>query len=166
MSLDYKLKKLKKSCRDHVPRGTELKSALNCIMQLVGQFESVISKLSYAEEDDAAEYFDVEKLCIEKRNLQKELMFWLQELIRYLVYLNKEVLRCKRNLEHIRAGAEKINLEQVKERYFRAERAQETQYRFAVQDRDAVYIVLKKVEAVLEVPETEQFPGTPHVMSM
>ena len=160
MSLDYKLDKLKlKSHLGHVLRGAELKSALDCVLQLVGQLESVISRLSYVKEDNIAESSYAEKLRLEKRRLQIELAFWLQELIRYLVYLNKEVLRCKRNLKRIRADAEKIKLEQVRERYSRAEREQETQYRLAVQDRNAVHNVLEKVKAVLEVSETGQFPG-------
>ena len=162
MSLDYKLDKLKlKRHLGHVPRGAELRSALDCVLQLVGQLESVISRLSYVEEDDIVECSYAEKLRLEKRRLQMELAFWLQELIRYLVYLNKEVLRCKCNLERIRADAEKIKLEQVRDRYSRAERKQEAQYRLAVQDRDAVYIVLKKIKVVLEVSETGQFSGSP-----
>ena len=77
----------------------------------------------------------------------------------YLPELEKRVSRCEKNLQCIETDSATLTTEQTKECYSEALEAQRKQYREAVQDRDAVFIVLAKAEAVLAVSRTRKYPG-------
>ena len=103
---------------DHVPRGAELRSLLNYILQLIAELESAMTSLPHVAKDGSSD-------CPFAGELY----------------------------------AKRLNLEETRRCYSEAESEQEREYRRAVEDRDAVYIVLKKAEAVLEVSNTRKLPG-------
>ncbi len=140
-------------CYDHVPRGAELRYLLSYILQLIAELESAMTSLPHVAKDGSSECHFARELYVKKEKLEQEVAFWIQELHRFLAYLRKEVERCLRNLERIRSDARRLNLEETRQCYSEAATEQEREYQRAVEDRDAVYIVLKKAEAVLEVQD-------------
>ncbi len=152
MNYDYGLSKQKsKDYPNQVPQLDKLGSVLGHVLQLISQLESIISRLSYVQEDSNRTQPEADALYAQKGELEDELLLCLQELDRYLSYLSKEILRSKRNLERIRADVRKINLKETQECYFRAEQKQEKQYRSLIRDRKAVCEVIEKANATLKI---------------
>jgi len=160
MNSDYGLSKQKlKDRSNQVPQLDKLDSFLGHVLQLISQLESIISRLSYVQEDDNLAQPEANALYVQKGQLEDELLLCLQELDRYLIYLSKEILRCKSNLERIRADVKKINLKETQECYFRAEQKQEKQYRRRIRDRKAVCDVTEKANATLKISYTKMPSG-------
>ncbi|MFC1676609.1 hypothetical protein ACFL3G_06055 [Planctomycetota bacterium] len=160
MNSDYGLSKQKsKDHSNQVPQLDKLDSLLGHVLQLISQLESIISRLSYVQEDSNCTQPEADALYAQKGELEDEILLCLQELDRYLSYLSKEILRSKRNLERIRADVRKINLKETQECYFRAEQKQEKQYRSLIRDRKAVCEVIEKANATLKISYTKMPTG-------
>ena len=133
---------------EHVPRGDELKAELSRILSLASELES-LNHLSYPKDDLARQ---------RRAELQSKLSSELNKLQRYKVKLDREVLRCKKNLDRIRTDSEKLNLDETRKCYSEAESLQMKQYREAVSDRKAVLLAITKVQAVLSSSEGVGLP--------
>jgi hypothetical protein len=133
---------------EYLPRGAELRDVLSSISTMANELES----LSYLSDpkNDYARYRRIE--------LQSRLSTELDKLRRYRVKLDKEVLRCQRNLDRIRADAARLNLPKPRECYSEAEYEQEKQLDEAVHDRDAVVWAIAKVQAALSSSRIRGFP--------
>jgi len=133
---------------EYVPRGAELREVLSCILAMANELES----LSYLSDpkNDYARYRRIE--------LQSRLSTELDKLKRYRVKLDKEVLRCQRNLDRIRADSARLNLPEPRQCYSEAEYEQQKQLNEAVRDRDAVLWAMTRVQAALSSSRIRAFP--------
>jgi hypothetical protein len=77
----------------------------------------------------------------------------------YQMALDKEIQRCRGNLERIQTDSGRLNLRETSLHYSEAARAQQGQLQSAIDDKDAVCVVLTKAQAVLKVSRTRKFPG-------
>ncbi len=125
---------------EYVPRGSELRVELSRILSLVSELES-LNYLSDPKNDDYARQ--------RRAELQSKLSSELNKLQRYKVKLDREVVRCEKNLDRIRTDSEKLNLDETREYYYQAESLQLKQYRKAVSDCDAVSWAISRVQAAL-----------------
>lgn len=142
-----------------VPRGAELRRVLAAICNDVNQLEQAINSLPAVDKNGGSECPFAAELYARKEALEEKVSHWVEELNRFLGFLENEIKRCKKNLETIGADASRLHLTETKQEYANAEFEQLSQYRSAVQDRDAVYITLMKARAVLKVSRTRKFPG-------
>lgn len=133
---------------EYVPRGTELRQELSGILADANDLE----RLSFLS-DPKDTYSRNRRL-----ELQSKLSIAMDKLQRYKVKLDKEVLRCERNLARIRADSEKLNLEETRECYCQAESLQQKQYYEAVSDRDAVGWAITRVRTALSTWQIRSFP--------
>lgn len=124
---------------ERVLRGSELRAELSRILSLASELES-LNYLSDPKNDLARH---------RRAELQSKLSSELNKLQRYKVKLDREVLRCEKNLNRIRTDSEKLNLDETRECYCEAESLQQKQYREAVSDRDAVSWAISRVQAAL-----------------
>jgi len=141
-----------------VPRGAELRDLLERVVQLIDELEKAMTRLPNVSEDGDSDCHFARELYAKKQRLEQAVMLWVQELHRFLGYLRKEAARCLKNLEIIRADAKRLNLDETRRCYSEAESEQEREYRLAAEDRDAVYVVLKRAVAVLEVSTNRNCP--------
>ena len=144
---------------ERVPRGGELRSELSSISNLIEQLESAMNSLPHVEKNGGSECPFAEDWYAKKEELEKKIAFEVGRISQYLVFLEKEVQRCKGNLAKISSDATRLHHEETKDRYSDAQLKQERECRLAIQDRDAVFVVLQKAEAVLKVSRTRKFPG-------
>jgi len=124
---------------EHLPRGSELRAELSQILSLANELESV-SFLSEPNNTYARN---------RRFDLQARLSTELEKLQRYKVKLDREVLRCKKNLDRINTDSEKLSLDETRECYSEAESLQLEQYREAVSDCDAVSWAISRIQAAL-----------------
>lgn len=124
---------------ERVPRGSELRVELSRILSLASELES-LNYLSDPKNDLARQ---------RRAELQSKLSSELNKLQRYKVKLDREVVRCEKNLDRIRTDSEKLNLDETREYYYQAESLQLKQYREAVSDCDAVSWAISRVQAAL-----------------
>jgi hypothetical protein len=89
--------------------------------------------------------------------LRSRLSSELNKLQRYKVELDREVLRCERNLDRIHIDSQRIHLGQTREYYDQAESLQYKQYREAVSDRDVVSWAITKVQGALRSSQFGRF---------
>jgi hypothetical protein len=137
---------------EHVPKGTELREELSRIWAVASELESI------------GFFFDPNDTYSRNRKLelQTRLSAELEKLHRYKVKLDKEEIRCRKNLDRIRSDSEKLNLEETRECYSEAEHQQQKQYHEALCDRDVVSRTLMKVQAALGSSQIGSFPiGNP-----
>jgi hypothetical protein len=133
---------------EHVPRGDELKAELSRILSLASELESC-NYLPDPKDDLARQ---------RRAELKSKLSLELNKLQRYRVKLDREVLRCEKNLDRIHSDSEKLNLDETRQCYCEAESLQMKQYREAVLDRKAVLLAITKVQAVLSSSEGVGLP--------
>ena len=144
---------------DSVPRGPQLRGALSAISRRVAHLKTAMTSLPYVTEDGSSECPEAENLYAEKEYLEAQVRSDVQMLNLYMVALGKEIQRCQKNLQRLQADQARLNRQEPSEYYSEAIEAQQRQLRGAVQDRDAVYIVLAEAKAVLKVSQTRKFPG-------
>ena len=133
---------------EHLPRGSELTSALLRILSLVHQLESE-SFLSYPNDTYARS---------RQFEMQARLNHELEKLQRYKPKLDKEVLRCEKNRDRINTDSERLNLDETRECYLEAEDEQQKQLDEAVGDREAVSWAISKVRSALSMSRAGSFP--------
>ena len=148
------------SVSSYVPRGERLKSELMSISALTDRLESAVRSLPYVNICRQSDLSYARRLYEEKERLEQELASKVEVLKQYYKALNKEVDRCMKNLQTIQEDATKLNLQETAEYYSQAEEAQQKQYDSAVEDRNAVSVVLKKAQAVLSMSKTKKFPAS------
>ena len=124
---------------EYVPRGAELRTELLRILSLASELES-LNYLSDPKNDLARQ---------RRAELQSKLSSELNKLQRHKVRLDREVLRCDKNLNRIRTDSEKLNLNETRECYSEAESLQLKQYSEAVSDRDVVSWAISRVQGAL-----------------
>ncbi len=133
---------------EHFPRGSELRSELSRILSLANELESV-SFLS----DPNNTYANNRRF-----DLQAKLSTELEKLQRYKPKLDREVSRCKKNLDRINTDSERLNLNETRECYLEAEDEQQKQLDEAVRDRDTVFWAISKVRSALSMSRAGSLP--------
>jgi hypothetical protein len=133
---------------EHLPRGSELRAELSRILSLANELENV-SFLS-----------DPNNTYTRNRRfeLQARLNPELSKLQRYKLKLDREVLRCEKNLDRINTDSEKLNLDETRKCYLEAEDEQQKQLDEAVFDRDAVSWAISKVRSALSMSRASSLP--------
>jgi hypothetical protein len=139
---------------EYVPRGDRLWRELSGIQSTARALEAASwlpsSKDVYARS--------------RRRQLRDKLTSDMDKLRRFRMALDREVLRCQKNLETIRSDAGRLNLPEAMEHYSEAERQQRMQHYKAVSDRDAIVQTLTTAQAALRasqnmgVPTWDPFP--------
>lgn len=133
---------------EYLPKGTELREELSRIWATASELEGVSF---FCDPKDT--YSRNRRL-----ELQSRLSPMLEKLQRYKVKLDKEEIRCKKNLDYIQSDSEKLNLDEARECYSEAECQQQKQYYEAISDRDVVLQTLMKVQSALRSSPINSFP--------
>ena len=134
---------------EYVPRGNELREELSRIWATASELESI------------GFFFDAKDTYSRNRRieLQARLTPELEKLQRYKAQLDKEEIRCRKNLDRIRSDSETLNLDAARECYFEAECQQQKQYNEVVSDRDIVLQTLMKVQSASSSAQIRSFPA-------
>jgi len=141
-----------------VPRGLQLQNELQSISSHIKKLESALA-LPEVNEDGSSECHFAESLYAKKEELEEHVTHDLEKLKRYAKVLDNEIKRCRRNLAQIQADGGNLNLKETSEHYSYATDAQQQQLQSAIEDKDAVSVVLSKAQAVLNVSRTRKYPG-------
>jgi hypothetical protein len=149
-----------------------LRSSVAQVAALVKELDAAMSQLPHVDSQGYSSCPPdvVQELYDKKNKLEQQVADCIPTLTEILFVLEKEVQRCEQNLDRIRNDAGRIHSDETREKYSQAEQAQELELRRARDERDAVYMVLKKAELVLSVSRGRQMPpvrktggeGTPH----
>lgn len=143
-------------------RGPALRSYLSGFTSLIEQLETAMTSLPHVDSSgySACPPDLAKELYATKEELEARVSAPMPILYRMLAGLEKEVDRCKENLDKIRSDAGRLNLQKTRDKYSQAEQAQELRLRKATDDRDAVYLAIKKAEATLKVSKGRHPPKT------
>ena len=145
---------------EQVSRGSEIKSLVAYAAGLVQQLESAMSQLPHVDSHGYSPCPGdiLQQLYGRKEELEQQVASCIPTLNEILSVLEKEVARCEANLDRIRADAGRVHLTETQDKYSQAEQAQELELRQARDERDAVYMVLKKAELALQISRGRQIP--------
>ena len=133
----------------YVPRADELRAILSAITADANELER-LNRFS-----DPNDFFARSR----KTELQARLSEKFQQLQEYLSLLEKEVLRCKKNLSILQTDSQRLNLVEPQGYYSEAEQQQLKQLHQAISDRDAVSWTITKVRSALSSTSIGDFPG-------
>lgn len=140
------------------PRGPELQREIRYFMQKVTELEAAMA-LPHVDKRGGSECPFAEDLYAEKERLEREVLTGVTRLSGYLLTLEKWIENCRENIERIEGDGQKLHGAEAQGCYSDAVNHLQTEYRRAVQDKDAVSIAVKKAKAVLQVSSTRKFPG-------
>jgi hypothetical protein len=143
---------------NEVPRGRQLQDELKSISSHIKELESALA-LPEVNEDGSSECPFAQSLYAKKEELEEQVTHDLEKLKRYAKVLDNEIQRCQRNLAKIQADGGKLNLLETSEHYSHAANAQQQHLKSAIEDKDAISVVLSKAQAVLNVSRTRKYPG-------
>lgn len=141
-----------------VPRGRQLRDELKGISSHIKELENALA-LPEVNEDGSSECPFAEDLYAKKEALEKQVTQDLRTLKRYGQVLDYEIQRCQHNQAKIQADGTKLNLQEASGHYSQAADAQQHQLQSAIEDKDAVSVVMSKAQAVLNVSRTRKYPG-------
>ncbi len=138
-------------------RGQPLRNELAGVS---GRIEELTKAMALPEvaEDGSSECPWAQSLYAKKEELEKQVGREVERLTRYVPVLEQEIQRQKRNLQQIQTDSGKLSLPETTQRYSEAARAQRSQLQSAIDDKDAIAIVLAKAQAVLDVSRTRTLP--------
>jgi len=142
-----------------VPGGEQLKNELASDSALADRVESANNNLPYVDDSQESECPFTEQLYAQKEKLEQELKSKVEVLKRYHKVLSSKVDRCREILQEIQVDSAKLKLQETSKHYSQALEAQQSQYDSAVDNRDAVSVVLKKAQAILNVSRSRKYPG-------
>jgi hypothetical protein len=142
-----------------VPRGAELRRALAGVSEHVNGLESVMNSTPHVDEQGNSDCPFAEDLYSRKNELEKQVIEDVNRLMGYMRAIDHDIARCRNNLSRIQADSAKLNRDEARDCYSRAQEAAERELREAVQDKDAISIVLARAQAVLKVSQTRKYPG-------
>ena len=157
-------KRRQRSDRDvaarQISRGSELSSLVVRCTGLVDNLERAVSQLPHV---DSYGYSScppkvVFELYARKEKCEREVASYISTLTEILALLEKEVERYRKNLDRIRTDAGRLHRDEAKEKYSQAEQAQELELRRARDEKDAVYMVLRRAEVALKISRDHQIP--------
>ena len=142
-----------------VPTGEQLRNELANDSVLIDKLKSSFSSLPYVNDNQESECPYAETSYAQKEELEERLISRVKELKRYATALDREVHRCTENHQLIQTGSGKIHRQDTLEHFSLAQETQREQCDRAIEDRDAVFVVLAKAQAVLNVSRTRKYPG-------
>jgi len=142
-----------------VPRGAELRRVLAGITEHIEQLDRAMSSLPHVNKEGGSECGFAEDLFAQKEELEKQVIEDVNRLMGYMRAIDHDIARCRNNLSRIQADSAKLNRDEARDCYSRAQEAAERELREAVQDKDAISIVLARATAVLKVSQARKFPG-------
>ena len=143
-------------------RGPALRSYLSGFTSLIKQLESAMTSLPHVDSSgySACPLDLANELYAKKEKLEAQVSARMPSLYRVHAALQKEVDRCKKNLDKIQGDAGRLNLQKTRDKYSQAEQAQELELRQATDDRDAIFLAIKKAEAILKISKGRHLPKT------
>jgi len=147
---------------DHKPEAlqkSDLMTVVPAISKRVDELEQAVRILPTVEEDGSSECPFARELYAKKEELEQQVTSDIDVLNDFLVKLDKEIERCGKNLAQIQADSAKLNLQEPQDCYVQAELEQQKEYKDAVKDREDVYAVLVKAEAILKITQRKKYPG-------
>lgn len=142
-----------------VTRGAELRHVLAQVSEDINGLESAMNSLPHVDNQARSECPFAEELYAQKEELERQVTEDVGRLLGYMRAIDHDIARCRNNLARIRADSAKLNRDEVRDCFSAAEEAAQRKCREALQDKDAISIVLARAEAVLKVSRTRKFPG-------
>lgn len=143
----------------NIPRGEALRTYLAHVTASVEKLERSLQSLPRVDDQGGSDCPFAEDLYAQKEALEAEVSSAAPTLRAYLAGLEQELSRCAQNLGKVRGAAGRIATAGVVEALdSAAKEAEDAVYR-ATTDRDAVELVLPRVEAALKVARTQTYPG-------
>jgi len=121
------------------PRGSELRQELAAFVQLVAQLEGAMNQLPHVDKTGHSDCHFAEDLFAEKERLEREVLAGVTRMSGYLLTLEKWIDRCKKNIEKVEGDAQRLHHAETQGSYSDAVSHLQTEYRRAVQDKDAIY---------------------------
>ena len=133
-------------------------SAIYHMKSLVQDLSNAISVLPKVDEEGNSECPFAETLYAQKDEAAEKVAVELPKLYRCVGVAEREIARCEANLQKINADSGSLNVPEAKEKYNEAIRAQEAQYKKAVERRKALMDTISMAEKGLSVALSKAFP--------
>ena len=139
-------------------QGIEVQMKCARVSRLADYLEKILPRLHHMDEKSVIAP-EMEDDYAMKEETEKELARGIEELNEDLPILEKEVQRCRENLQRIEGDSAKLNRREPMRSYLEAQAETKQQLFAAVGARDATVAVLARAQAVLHISQKKKFPG-------
>lgn len=99
-----------------------------------------------------------EELYVYKEEAYEKVFKESKKLQPYLKLIEKEIVRCRKNIEQLHVDANSLNLEEPKTNYDVAEQSQKNQCDKAIYQRKRLLDLIKKIDELLELANQKEWP--------
>jgi septal ring factor EnvC (AmiA/AmiB activator) len=137
----------------------DVDSFISYMNRLLEQLLSKAQVCPKVDQEGNSECPFAEDLYAEKEEFSEKVEKESKKIQRFLQVVDQEIDRCSNNLERISADSRSLNSDEAKEKYAIAQRAQEAEYKKAIQQRRALTELISKTEKVLALARAKTFPG-------
>jgi hypothetical protein len=137
----------------------DIDSYIHYMHGLLDELETKFKILPKVDQEGNSECPFAEDLYAEKEEFLEKVEKESRKIQGYLRLVEQEIARCRGNLGKIRSDARSLHLDEAKEKYDAAKRAQETQYKKAIQQRTALMDLTSRTAKVLALARSKTFPG-------
>lgn len=134
-------------------------SSMGFMEELLKNLSSKVQELPDLDGKDPSECEFAEDRYAEKEEMVEKVSERLNELHRHKEILDREIERCKNNLDIIETDASSLSLDEAKENYLFAKLSQEFDYKKAVCLRQEISDLISYSKKTLEVAALKKFPG-------
>lgn len=138
---------------------SDVDSFFNYMNGLREELESKVKRLPEVDQEGNSECEFAEALYAEKEAFAEKVEEESQKLKPYLEIVQGEIERCLINLAQINTDGNSLFLDQAKENYDRAKRAQELQYEKVIRQRESLIGLIAWVAKTLAEARSKKFPG-------
>jgi len=137
----------------------DVDSFISHVKRLLEELWSKVKVCPKVDQEGNSECPFAEDLYAEKEEFTEKVEKESKKLQPYLRVVEQEIERCSNNLDQLSADSSSLNLDEAKERYAVAKRAQESQYNKALQQRKGLTDLISKTEKIVALARAKTFPG-------
>lgn len=123
---------------------------------MIKDVESKTSDIPPVDEEGNSECPIIDQLFDQKQKAEEKLTQLVRQLASGVHILDREVSRCRNNIELIRSQGEMLNCREPQPAYSQAEQVQKRQYREAVQKQKELTLLIKRAELALEMARNKK----------
>ena len=144
-------------------RGSDLHQGFDSLIaeaeRRISALESSTRVLPKVDDEGSSDCPFAGNLYTQKEEAEEKVIEIIGRLERYQDLVEKELARCRRNLKRIELDAKTVRLKTVKDKYYQAANAQESEYLKAVQQKKTLKELISRCNEVLANSRKKRWPG-------
>ena len=136
----------------------DIDSFIRYMEGLLEELRGKINQLPKVDEEGRSDCHFAEELYAYKEEAAAMVAGQLEKLQTYLELIEKEIKRCRDNIDKLHVDRNSLNYDEAKKRYDAAKEAEEKQLNTAIHQKNSLIDLIKKAEELLSLAKGKKWP--------